>query len=132
MQNFASVKRPKPSQNLDEDIPDLLFFDVGFAALVTANFLENVPVVSVLHDEAETAGGLVNKSLLEADNVRVLDAGQYPHFIKGIFLFFIGETHDLDLFQGVEIGVVVALDLVDGAVGAVAQLLDNCEVAYFA
>lgn len=35
-----------------EDVGDLIFFDVGFLLLVFLNFLEEVPVVQVLHDDA--------------------------------------------------------------------------------
>lgn len=53
MQNFSVVECPESADYLDEDVPDLLLLDVGFSLLVITDFLENIAVVSVLHDEAQ-------------------------------------------------------------------------------
>lgn len=52
VQNLSVVKSLKSSYNLNEHVPDFLFFDVRFSFLIVADFLENVSVISILHDQA--------------------------------------------------------------------------------
>ena len=54
MQNFATVKRSEPPDDLYENIPNFLLFDVGFSLLVAGDLLVQIPIISILHDEAET------------------------------------------------------------------------------
>ena len=75
--------------NLDEDVPDLLLLDVGLSFLVTANLLEHIAVVSVLHDEAKAGAALVDEGLFVGDHVLVDDAGQYAHLVQGVLLLFL-------------------------------------------
>jgi hypothetical protein len=51
MENLALVKSLKTSDDLDEDVPDFLLFDVGLSFLITAYFLKDIAVVSVFHDQ---------------------------------------------------------------------------------
>ena len=51
MENLSVVKGFEASDNLNEDIPNLLLFDVSLSFLVAANFLKNIAIVSVLHDQ---------------------------------------------------------------------------------
>lgn len=46
MQSFET------SYYLDEHIPNLLFFDVCFSLLVGADFLEDIAIVGIFHDQA--------------------------------------------------------------------------------
>ena len=54
MKNFASMKRSQATDDLNEYIPNLFFFDVCLSLLVATDLLEYVSVVSILHDETET------------------------------------------------------------------------------
>jgi hypothetical protein len=51
MQNFAVMESFEASHYLNEYVPNLLLLDVGFSFLVTANLLEDITIVSVLHDQ---------------------------------------------------------------------------------
>ena len=51
MENFPIVKCFQSSNNLYEYVPDLFLFNVSFSLLITADFLENIAVVSIFHDE---------------------------------------------------------------------------------
>jgi hypothetical protein len=53
MQDLANVKRSQAPHNLDEDVPNFFFFDVSLSLLITANFLEDIATVSVLHYQAQ-------------------------------------------------------------------------------
>lgn len=62
VKNFAVMQRLETAHYLNEDVPDLLLFDVSFAFLVTANLLENVTVIGVLHDETKQINNLSTRS----------------------------------------------------------------------
>ena len=52
VQYLPYVKRPEASNDLNENVPDLFFFNVSFTLLVSANFLVNIAVISILHNKA--------------------------------------------------------------------------------
>ena len=47
MQDFSVMQCFQASDNLNENIPNLLFLDVGFSLLVAANLLEDITIVSM-------------------------------------------------------------------------------------
>jgi len=51
MQNLAFVENLEAPDDLDEDIPDFLFLDIGLPFLVVTDLLKDVSVVGILHDE---------------------------------------------------------------------------------
>ena len=44
MQSFQS------SDNLNKNIPNFFLFNISFSFLVTANFLENISIIRILHN----------------------------------------------------------------------------------
>lgn len=52
MENFEVVEGRETFDDLDEDIPNLLFFELGSSFLVVKNLLKQVSSVCVLHDDA--------------------------------------------------------------------------------
>ena len=50
------MKSFEPPNDLNENVPNLLLFDIGLSLLVTADLLEDVPVISVLHDQTKYIG----------------------------------------------------------------------------
>ena len=73
VQDTSHVEGPQSADNLYKHIPDFLLFDVGLSLLIVAYFLEDVAIVSVLHYEAQTGGGLVDKSVSVGNNIRVVN-----------------------------------------------------------
>ena len=69
MQDLAIMQSFKASDNLNEDIPDLLLLDVGLSFLVAANLLEHVTIVCILHYEAQTGAGFVDESFFVSNYV---------------------------------------------------------------
>ena len=53
VEDLAIVQRLQPAHYLNKYVPDLLLFDIGFALLVTANLLEDVTIICVLHYETK-------------------------------------------------------------------------------
>lgn len=53
VQYAALVERLESSNDLNEDIPDLLLFDISLSLLIVADLLEHITVVSILHYEAK-------------------------------------------------------------------------------
>ena len=49
MQDFSVMQCFEASDNLNENIPNLLFLDVRFSLLVAANLLEDITIVSIFH-----------------------------------------------------------------------------------
>jgi len=113
------VQRLEASNNLDEDVPDLLLLDVGLSFLVTANLLEHVTVVSILHNEAQAGAGFVDESLFVRDDVLLEYTCQYAHLVQGVFLFFLRQVKHLNLLQCIDRLVLRAAHLVDLRVGTV-------------
>ncbi len=72
MHDLVLVERSQSSRNLDEDVPNLLFFHVPFKLVEATNLLVNVSVVSILHDQAERRRWFVDKCFFETDYVGVL------------------------------------------------------------
>lgn len=128
MHNLAHVESPEATHDLDENEPNLLLFYVGFAFLVVADFLVEVSVVSVFHDETQTRRGVVHECFFIADHIGFVDRCKDPDFVKRVFPFFIGEGGKLDLLQGVGLSVRDAFHFVDGRVGSVPKLFDNLKV----
>ena len=61
MQDFSVMQCFQASDNLNENIPNLLFLDVGFSLLVAANLLEDITIVSIFH--YETIGKVIITSI---------------------------------------------------------------------
>lgn len=113
MQYFTVVQSLQASNNLNEDVPDLLLLDVGLSFLVTANLLEDVAIVSILHDEAQAGAGLVNESLFVCDDVRLENTCQDAHLVQGVFLFFLRQVKHLNLLEYIDCLVLRAAYLID-------------------
>ena len=128
MQNVPAVECSQPPDNLDEDVPNLLLFDVGLSFLVTAYFLENISIICVLHDKTQTWRRLINKCFFKPDHVGMVDTRQYANLIECVFLLFLSQIEHFDLLQSIWLLVANSFDFIDRAVGAVSQLLDDCEV----
>jgi hypothetical protein len=88
MQNFATMERLESSDDLYEDVPDFLLFDVCFSLLVRAYLLEHVAIVRQLHDQAHARASLIYEGLFESNNVWVVNRRQNPDFIERICSFF--------------------------------------------
>ena len=62
----------------------------------------------------------MNKDFFVADDVVVFDGGKDADFVEGVLDLFFGEIGEFDLFEGVDLVVFEALDLVDSGVCALA------------
>tara|TARA_B110001450_G_C17647544_1_gene491863 strand:+ start:1551 stop:1778 length:228 start_codon:yes stop_codon:yes gene_type:complete len=60
MQDLAVMKSFEASDYLNKDVPNLLLFDVSFSLLVTANLLEDISIVSILHHQTKLYFLLLN------------------------------------------------------------------------
>lgn len=97
MHNFEFVKGLESADGLHEVGPALLFGDGGAGLLTLFNFVEEVAPVSVLHDDAEGGGGVLEKGFLVADDVLLLDGGEDAHLVEGVLLLFFGKFSHFDL-----------------------------------
>ena len=79
----------EPPDDLYEDIPDFLFFDVRLPLLIVADLLEDVAVVGILHDQAQTRGGLIDEGVPIGNHIRVVNRRQDPYFVQSIFFLFL-------------------------------------------
>ena len=113
VKDTTQVETSQAPNNLDEDIPDLLLLNVGLPLLIVADFLEDVSVVRILHDQTQARSRLINEGITVGNDVRVLDRGEDSDFIEGILLFFLREREHFDVLQCICFGVVLAPDLED-------------------
>ena len=51
MEYFPIMQSLQASNDLYEYVPNFFLFDVSFSLLIAANFLENITVVGIFHDE---------------------------------------------------------------------------------
>ena len=77
------------ADDLNENVPDFLLLDVGLALLVVADFLEDITIVSILHDEAQAGCGFVDKSISVSNDIGMVNRRQNPYFVQGVFLLFL-------------------------------------------
>ena len=52
VKDFTTVEGSQTADNLNEYIPNLFLFDVGLALLVVTDFLEDISVIRILHNQA--------------------------------------------------------------------------------
>lgn len=62
--------------DLDKDVPNLLLLYVGLALLIVADFLKDVAVVRVLHDQTQTRSRFVNEGIFIPYDIWVVDGGK--------------------------------------------------------
>ena len=84
MHHIEVVEGFKATEDLYEHVPDLPLREKLLALLVSDYLLEEVAVVRMLHDNAESVERGVDEDLLVGDNVRVLYTGQDAHLINCI------------------------------------------------
>ena len=65
MENIGVMERLQALDNLDEDAPDVFLSQIGLLLLVSGDFLKQIPIVRILHDNAKN----MNKSF-------IIDSGQ--------------------------------------------------------
>ena len=81
MQDAADVECAESTDDLNEDVPDLLLLDVGLPLLIVTDFLEDIAVVGVLHHKTQARGCLVNECISIRDDIWMVNRGQDSHFI---------------------------------------------------
>jgi len=126
MQNFPVMQSLKSSNNLYENVPNLLLFDIGLPLLITANFLEYVSIIGIFHHQAfnfeivirkrnlpQTRAWLIDECLLVSDDIGLIDTCQNPHLVEGILFLFIGQVEHFNLFQSVNVIILGPSDLVN-------------------
>ena len=135
MQNLAFVENLEAPDDLDEDIPDFLFLDIGLPFLVVTDLLKDVSVVGILHDETisevslyycylpERAARVVYEGFLVRHYVWVTYGSQNSNLIEGVFLLLVGQVEHLDLLKGVDIIVLLTAHLIDTAISSISYKL---------
>jgi len=113
MENFNIMEGLQPAYDLDEYAPDFVLSYVALLLLMCGNFLEQITVIRVLHDDAKTAAGFVDKCFFIRADVRMFDTGKNTNFIEGIFLLFVGELDHFDFLESVDFAISQSFNLVD-------------------
>ena len=65
MENVRVVERLQTLDYLDKDAPDVFLSQIGLLLLVSGDFLKQIPIVRILHNNAKN----MNKSF-------IIDSGQ--------------------------------------------------------
>ena len=113
---------------MNENTPYFFFFDPHLVLLSFCDFLEEVPIVTILHHDTTNAltvvweglpqglRGFIDERLMILANIEVAYGGHNPDFIKGVFLFFLRQFPEFDLFEGVGLVVMDAAHVIHRAV----------------
>ena len=107
--NFEIMEGFETSDDLNEEVPDLLFREGTVGLFVIVNEHQEVATVSVLHHDAQTTSLVLKESLLVANHIRVVDRGENAHLIERILLLFGTELSHLDLLHCINGVVTLAL-----------------------
>mmetsp|Transcript_26061 Transcript_26061/g.65694 ORF Transcript_26061/g.65694 Transcript_26061/m.65694 type:complete len:471 (-) Transcript_26061:1130-2542(-) len=121
VQNLQLVQSLQPVTHAKGAVPDVGLAEEGAHLLVVADFLKQIPTVSILRDNAQTPACVVVEALLVSDDVLVLDTGQQPHLVQRVLFFLFAQVWEFHLFQGVDLVIGEAQDFVHRTVGALAE-----------
>lgn len=85
------------------------------------DFLIEIPVIWKLHYNAWWYKNvpewlILDEGMLIANDVGAFDWCKYSDFVESILLFLIGEAIHFDFFQSINLGISVALNLVDARI----------------
>ena len=67
--------------DLNNGLPDVLLLVILLIVLILADALEDVAIVSELHDDAERVARLVEEGLLVPRHKRIFNRRKYPDFV---------------------------------------------------
>ena len=109
MANAQIVESLKASDDLNEEVPDLLFSEVGVALLMVVDQHQKIATVRILHHEAQTVCLVLKEGLLVANDVWVVDRRENSDLIEGVLLLLGRQFSHLDLLHGVNGPVGLAL-----------------------
>ena len=79
--NFEIMEGFEASDDLNEEVPDLLFREGSVGLFVIVYEHQEVTTVGVLHHKAQTSSLVLKESLLVANHVRVVDRGENAYLI---------------------------------------------------
>ena len=128
MKDFRFVESSQSLRYLNEDPPHFILCHVALFLLVLANFLVQVSLIRILHHDTTNAltvvweglpqglRGFIDERLMILANIEVAYGGHNPDFIKGVFLFFLRQFPEFDLFEGVGLVVMDAAHVIHRAV----------------
>ena len=97
------MHRLKPLYYMHKHFPDLSLLEESLRLLMILNFLKQVSIVSVLHDNAEGAGRVVKESFLVAYHEFAVDRSQYSYFVQSILFFFLGKSSEFYLLKSIDL-----------------------------
>lgn len=116
------------SCHLYEYPPYVILLKVGLSLLQVNDLLVDVPVICVLHNDAEALLRILDERLFITDDIRMLDRSQDSDLVEGIFSLFLTQgvhahlemmkLKTLYLFECVYLFVTVSFDFEYLGVGA--------------
>ena len=114
-------------------LPYFVFLKRLFVLLILLNLLEQVAVVSILHDDAKERASwnrVVHECLVVIDNVGVvLDGSQYPDLVYRVVPLLVREAFDdSDFLKGIDEVILLSNDFINGRITALSELLQDLEV----
>lgn len=123
------VQVPKTLDHLVDPEPDQFFIELRLPFDALADFAHQIaPGGEVLHD-AQALRDLAEERFFVPDDVRVVNAGEYPHLIDGVGLFLVAQIVHLHLLERIHLVVRFSGHAVDGAERALPKLFMDLKVA---
>ena len=130
MQCFETI------DHLDSNFPQLVFSKFRFALLTLLNLLEEVPIISIFHDDTQIwtmqaiRWRVVNKCFIILNYILVVFyTCEDSDFVNGIFSFFVAQTFDnSNFFQRINEPIMLSNYLKHCRITAFSQLLKYFEI----
>lgn len=117
MQNLQIVKSFQASHHANKNFPNRLLLKQSLLLLVLHNFLEQIPIIRILHHNAQRLRRLINEAFLIADDIGIFNRCQYSDFVNRIFFLLRRQILHPDLFQRVNVLIRFSDHLVHVRVG---------------
>jgi len=81
MQYIELVQTLESGDDLDDDLPNVLLLVILLVVLVLADALEDIAIVSVLHDDAERVAAFVEECLFVCSDEWIFDGSENADFV---------------------------------------------------
>jgi hypothetical protein len=88
---------------------------------VIGDFLLQIPVICIFHDNTEQIKGLIVERLLVGDNIVGLDRCEDSDFVEGVNFLFLLEFLDFNFLESVNLPIIDSLDFIYSAKRALAE-----------
>lgn len=98
MDNFDTVKSVETDDHLVKNAPNIFLFHESVGLLEVIYLRLEITSISIFHDNAQSLGTLLKKSLFVCNDIRMIDGCQDSDLIQCVIFLFVIEFPKFDLY----------------------------------